>query len=53
MSTLASPGYLGLEVIRIKRNSGLLKQMVALKDKKENLRIQINGKFNDTPRKYY
>jgi hypothetical protein len=27
--------------------SGLVKQKVALKDKKEKLRTQINGKFND------
>jgi hypothetical protein len=33
------------EVIRIKRLAGLMKQKIAMKDKK--LRKQINGKFNN------
>jgi hypothetical protein len=33
------------DVIRIKRESGLIEQNVAIKDKK--LKAQINGKLND------
>jgi hypothetical protein len=29
------------------RSSGLVKQEIALKDTRKNLRTQINGKFND------
>jgi hypothetical protein len=36
----------------MKRQSGLMKQNIALKDNKKNLRKQINGKLNSIASDY-